>query len=83
MLISGTRERERDTRDTRERERKTRPPPMATYGQAAGLQRSVAQLQNDMTVVKASVVSMAQMLTTLLHRFDTGLPPRIHRPTGD
>ncbi len=56
---------------------------MATYGQAAGLQRSVAQLQNDMTVVKASVVSMAQMLTTLLHRFDTGLPPRIHRPTGD
>ncbi|MEO2191967.1 MAG: hypothetical protein ABGY24_05950 [bacterium] len=69
MLISGTRGRER------ERGRDPRAGPVATYQQPAyqqmaDLQGSIAHLQNDMMIVKASVMSMMQMLSSLMHRLD-------------
>ncbi len=64
MLISGTRGRER------ERGRDPRAGPVATYQQMADLQGSIAHLQNDMMIVKASVMSMMQMLSSLMHRLD-------------
>ncbi len=51
--------------------------PAATYQQVADLQGSIAHLQNDMAIVKASMVSTMQMLTGLMHRVDAGLPPRV------
>ena len=47
-------------------------PPPATFQQVVDVQGSIAYLQNEMAFVKASMVSMMQMLTSLMHRVEGG-----------